>query len=195
MAATPAQQERSVGTAACRHQSSDGLGMLGRHEDDLAQVRGRETQPQLTTHPPAGRASPDAPARHGPARARPGLAEDLPMRPIVATAVADHHRFSGLRGRLGAGSTLHRGDPAVRAAAASTRSAAQTVGTVPPSITYSAPTMAEARSETRNPTRSATSSVVANRPSGTPPRESKMVCLAASRVSPLPSAIRSTNRS
>lgn len=55
---------------------------------------------------------------------------------------------------------------------ARTRLRAQTVGTVPPSITYSAPTMAEARSETRNPTRSAISSVLANRPRGTPPRES-----------------------
>ena len=52
------------------------------------------------------------------------------------------------------------------------RRLAQTVGTVPPSITYSAPTIAEARSETRNPTRSAISSVFANRPRGTPPRES-----------------------
>lgn len=49
---------------------------------------------------------------------------------------------------------------------------AQTVGTVPPSMTYSAPTMAEARSDTRNPTRSAISSGWANRPRGTPPRES-----------------------
>ncbi len=53
----------------------------------------------------------------------------------------------------------------------------QTVGTVPPSMTYSAPVMDAARGETRNAMRSATSSGFAGRPSGMPPSEFMMICL------------------
>src|SRR6185436_6890833 len=71
----------------------------------------------------------------------------------------------------------------------------QTVGMVPPSMTCSAPTMAEARSETRNATRSATSAGFAGRPSGMPPRESINCPRAASRSTPCPAAMRSTSPS
>jgi len=47
----------------------------------------------------------------------------------------------------------------------------QTVGIVPPSMTYSLPVMDEARSEARNATNSATSSGRLGRPSGIPPSE------------------------
>src|ERR1700680_4303778 len=56
----------------------------------------------------------------------------------------------------------------------------QTVGTVPPSMTYSVPVMEAARGETRNATRSATSFGLAGRPIGMPPRESITICLAPS---------------
>ena len=46
-----------------------------------------------------------------------------------------------------------------------------TVGTVPPSITYSVPVMALASGETRNAMRSATSLGLAGRPIGMPPSE------------------------
>jgi len=51
------------------------------------------------------------------------------------------------------------------------RSRSQTVGTVPPSMTYSVPVMEPARGETRNATRSATSSGRAGRPMGIPPSD------------------------
>src|SRR5687767_8036981 len=47
----------------------------------------------------------------------------------------------------------------------------QTVGTVPPSMTYSVPVIAAARGEARKATRSATSSGRAGRPIGMPPSE------------------------
>ena len=47
----------------------------------------------------------------------------------------------------------------------------QTVGMVPPSITYSLPVIEDARSETRNATNSATSSGRFGRPSGIPPSD------------------------
>jgi hypothetical protein len=46
-----------------------------------------------------------------------------------------------------------------------------TVGTVPPSMTYSVPVIEPARGETRNPTRSATSRGFAGRPIGMPPSD------------------------
>ena len=61
---------------------------------------------------------------------------------------------------------------------------AQTVGTVPPSITYSLPVMDDARSEARNATNSATSSGRFGLPNGMPPRESMIRCLAASVLMP-----------
>ena len=54
---------------------------------------------------------------------------------------------------------------------------AQTVGTVPPSITYSVPVIEAARGDTRNMTRSATSFGFEGLPSGMPPRPSMMICL------------------
>src|SRR5262245_57905845 len=48
-----------------------------------------------------------------------------------------------------------------------------TVGMVPPSMTYSLPVVADARSEARKATSSATSSGQFGRPSGMPPRESQ----------------------
>jgi len=48
----------------------------------------------------------------------------------------------------------------------------QTVGTVPPSITYSVPVIDAAREEARKTTRSATSLGFAGRPIGMPPSES-----------------------
>jgi len=48
----------------------------------------------------------------------------------------------------------------------------QTVGTVPPSITYSVPVIEAARGDARNATRSATSLGRAGRPMGIPPSES-----------------------
>src|SRR4051794_27962912 len=45
------------------------------------------------------------------------------------------------------------------------------VGSVPPSMMWSAPVIAELRSETRKATSSATSSGLVGRPSGIPPRE------------------------
>jgi len=56
-------------------------------------------------------------------------------------------------------------------------SLAQAVGTVPPSITYSVPVIADARSEARNATRSATSCGFAGRPSGMPPMPFMMISL------------------
>jgi hypothetical protein len=56
-------------------------------------------------------------------------------------------------------------------------SAIQTVGTVPPSITYSVPVIEAARGETRKAMRSATSIGLAGRPSGMPPRPFMMICL------------------
>src|SRR5882757_1279654 len=47
-----------------------------------------------------------------------------------------------------------------------------TVGTVPPSMTYSVPVIDAARGEARNVTRSATSLGFAGRPRGMPPSES-----------------------
>ena len=49
---------------------------------------------------------------------------------------------------------------------------AQTVGTVPPSMTYSAPVIDAARDDARKATRNATSSGLAGRPMGIPPSES-----------------------
>ncbi len=48
----------------------------------------------------------------------------------------------------------------------------QTVGTVPPSMTYSVPVMDAARGDARNVTKSATSCGLAGRPRGMPPSES-----------------------
>ena len=56
-------------------------------------------------------------------------------------------------------------------------SAPQTVGTVPPSITYSVPVIEAARGETRKAIRSATSFGFAGRPSGMPPKPFMMICL------------------
>ncbi len=56
-------------------------------------------------------------------------------------------------------------------------STGQTVGTVPPSITYSVPVIEAARGETRKVTRSATSFGLAGLPSGMPPRPFMMICL------------------
>ena len=53
----------------------------------------------------------------------------------------------------------------------------QTVGTVPPSITYSVPVIEAARGDTRKAMRSATSFGFAGRPSGMPPRPFMMICL------------------
>jgi hypothetical protein len=60
-----------------------------------------------------------------------------------------------------------------------------TVGTVPPSITYSLPVIDEARSEARKATNSATSSGRFGLPSGMPPRESMMRCLASCSLIPV----------
>src|SRR5204862_2330180 len=68
-------------------------------------------------------------------------------------------------------------------------SPAQMVGIVPPSITYSLPVIDEARSDARKATNSATSSGRFGRPSGIPPSESMMRCLAASLLIPVRSAI------
>src|SRR6267142_3883293 len=65
----------------------------------------------------------------------------------------------------------------------------QMVGIVPPSITYSLPVIDEARSDARKATSSATSSGRFGRPSGMPPSESIMRCLAASGLMPVRSAI------
>ena len=54
-------------------------------------------------------------------------------------------------------------------------SAIQTVGTVPPSITYSVPVIEAARGETRKAMRSATSIGLAGRPSGMPPSPFMMI--------------------
>ena len=54
---------------------------------------------------------------------------------------------------------------------------AHTVGTVPPSMTYSVPVMVSARSEARKAIRLATSSGFDGRPIGMPPSESMMICL------------------
>lgn len=51
----------------------------------------------------------------------------------------------------------------------------QAVGIVPPSMTYSAPVMAPARSDTRKAMRSATSAGRAGRPSGMPPSDCMMI--------------------
>lgn len=53
----------------------------------------------------------------------------------------------------------------------------QTVGMVPPSITYSVPVIEAARGETRKAIRSATSIGLAGRPSGMPPRLFMMIRL------------------
>lgn len=65
----------------------------------------------------------------------------------------------------------------------------QMVGIVPPSMTYSLPLMADARSEARNATSSATSSGRFGRPSGIPPSASMMRCRAASVLLPVRCAI------
>src|SRR3981189_1637150 len=57
-----------------------------------------------------------------------------------------------------------------------------TVGTVPPSITYSVPVIEAARGDARNATRSATSLGRAGRPIGMPPSE----LIRASRGAPQP---------
>src|SRR5271166_2428328 len=54
----------------------------------------------------------------------------------------------------------------------------QTVGIVPPSITYSLPVMAEALSDARKATSSATSSGLFGRPKGMPPSISIGLCQA-----------------
>src|SRR5207249_2542774 len=64
-----------------------------------------------------------------------------------------------------------------------------TVGIVPPSMTYSLPVMEEAWSDARNATSSATSSGRFGLPSGMPPSESMMRCLAASLLIPVRCAI------
>jgi hypothetical protein len=57
------------------------------------------------------------------------------------------------------------------------RGTCQTVGTVPPSITYSVPVMAPARGDATNAMSSATSRGLAGRPSGMPPSDRMMICL------------------
>ena len=52
-----------------------------------------------------------------------------------------------------------------------------TVGTVPPSMTYSAPVIVAARSDARKAARLATSSGFDGRPIGMPPSESMMILL------------------
>jgi len=52
----------------------------------------------------------------------------------------------------------------------------QTVGTVPPSIVYSAPVIVAARSEARKAIRLATSSGLVGRPMGIPPSDCMMIC-------------------
>jgi hypothetical protein len=64
-----------------------------------------------------------------------------------------------------------------RRAALGPEAAGQTVGTVPPSITYSVPVIDAARGETKKAMRSATSFGFASRPSGMPPRLFMMICL------------------
>jgi len=54
-----------------------------------------------------------------------------------------------------------------------------TVGTVPPSMTYSVPVMDPARGDASNATRSATPCGFAGRPIGMPPSESVSIFLAA----------------
>src|SRR5690349_6412099 len=57
------------------------------------------------------------------------------------------------------------------------KSRAYTVGTVPPSITYSVPLIADASGEARNAIRFATSAGFAGRPSGMPPSDFMMIDL------------------
>lgn len=66
----------------------------------------------------------------------------------------------------------------------------QTVGTVPPSMTYSVPVMLAARSDARKAIRLATSSGFAGRPIGIPPSESMIIFLPASMSPPCSDARR-----
>lgn len=93
--------------------------------------------------------------------ARDGSALPTPPQPLCTGGVS-------IRADRAAACT-HRSiaeDPSVETAPG------QTVGTVPPSITYSLPCMEAARSEARNATSSATSSGRPGRPIGMPPSES-----------------------
>jgi hypothetical protein len=73
-------------------------------------------------------------------------------------------------------------------------SLSQMMGTVPPSMTYSAPLIAFARSDTRNATSSAASVGWAGRPIGMPLRGSMTRCRAASRLIPAPREVRRRGR-
>jgi hypothetical protein len=63
---------------------------------------------------------------------------------------------------------------------ASQLGSSQTVGTVPPSITYSAPVIDAARGDARKATRSATSRGRAGRPIGIPPSDAMRILRAPS---------------
>ena len=65
----------------------------------------------------------------------------------------------------------------LRVAGQKRTSTVQTVGTVPPSITYSVPVIEAARGEARKVMSSATSVGFAGRPSGIPPSPFMMICL------------------
>lgn len=69
------------------------------------------------------------------------------------------------------------------------------MGTVPPSMTYSAPWIEAARSEAKKATSSATSSGHAGRPIGMPPSASMMPCRAACLSVPAFSTSRATSAS
>jgi hypothetical protein len=73
------------------------------------------------------------------------------------------------------------------------RQAAQIVGMVPPSITYSLPVIDAARSEARKATSSATSAGHPGRPIGMPPSDVINACRAVSRSVPAFAASRSSS--
>jgi len=88
------------------------------------------------------------------------------------------HLVKGSRGRgVGALSSMTTKHPVTSRGHPRAQPTSHTVGTVPPSMTYSVPVIEPALGETTNAMRSATSCGFAGRPMGMPPNARMMICL------------------